>query len=234
MIAVLNELLDPIRERFSQPDMVELTKLAYPPEDKKKRGGGGGAPAEKAAPAAASKPASTAAAGAVSTEMDVSRLDIRVGKIVSVEMHPNADSMYVEKIDVGEPEPRVVVSGLVGKVEKAALENRSVLVLCNLKPANLRSIKSHAMLLAASDADGKVECLDPPAGAAVGERITVEGFAGAPDAQIKPGSSKKVGVWETVQKELLVEGGVAKYKGVPFMTSKGPVTTATLTAATIK
>lgn len=36
------------------------------------------------------------------------RLDIRVGKIVEVEMHPDADTLYVEKIDLGEGEPRTV------------------------------------------------------------------------------------------------------------------------------
>jgi len=37
-----------------------------------------------------------------------------------------------------------------------------------------------------------------------------------------------------VQPELAIVGGVAQYKGVPFMTSKGPVTVATLAAAAIK
>lgn len=48
------------------------------------------------------------------TALDVSRLEIRVGKIVKVDKHPDADSLYVEQIDLGEPTgPRTVVSGLV-------------------------------------------------------------------------------------------------------------------------
>lgn len=43
----------------------------------------------------------------------MSRLDFRVGKIVQVEKHPDADSLYLEKVDVGEANPRTVVSGLV-------------------------------------------------------------------------------------------------------------------------
>lgn len=35
-------------------------------------------------------------------EIIPSRLDIRVGKVVQVERHPNADSLYVEQIDLGE------------------------------------------------------------------------------------------------------------------------------------
>lgn len=43
----------------------------------------------------------------------MSRLDLRVGCIISAEKHPDADSLYVEKVDVGEASPRTVVSGLV-------------------------------------------------------------------------------------------------------------------------
>jgi hypothetical protein len=39
-------------------------------------------------------------------------LDIRVGRIVSCEAHPDADALYVETIDVGDAEPRTIVSGL--------------------------------------------------------------------------------------------------------------------------
>ena len=43
----------------------------------------------------------------------ISSLDIRVGRIVKCERHPDAESLYVEQIDVGETEPRTIVSGLV-------------------------------------------------------------------------------------------------------------------------
>ena len=45
--------------------------------------------------------------------IDVSKLDIRVGKIVSCDKHPEADSLYVEQIDLGEGKLRSVCSGLV-------------------------------------------------------------------------------------------------------------------------
>lgn len=40
-------------------------------------------------------------------------LDIRVGKIIKAWRHEEADSLYVEEVDVGEPEPRIICSGLV-------------------------------------------------------------------------------------------------------------------------
>lgn len=64
--------------------------------------------------------------------------------------HPDADSLYLEKIDVGEPEARTVVSGLVAYVSQEDLQDRLVLVLCNLKPQKMRGIESQAMLLCAS------------------------------------------------------------------------------------
>lgn len=46
-------------------------------------------------------------------EVSVAKLEIRVGLIRKAEKHPDADSLYVEEIDVGEEAPRTVVSGLV-------------------------------------------------------------------------------------------------------------------------
>lgn len=40
-------------------------------------------------------------------------LDIRVGLILKAWRHEEADSLYVEEVDVGEPEPRIICSGLV-------------------------------------------------------------------------------------------------------------------------
>ena len=42
----------------------------------------------------------------------VDMLDIRVGQIVSVSQHPDADALYVEEIDIGEEEPRQVMHAL--------------------------------------------------------------------------------------------------------------------------
>ncbi len=41
----------------------------------------------------------------------IPRLDMRVGLIRSAKRHPDADSLYVEEVDVGEDKPRTVISG---------------------------------------------------------------------------------------------------------------------------
>jgi tRNA-binding EMAP/Myf-like protein len=58
----------------------------------------------------------------------------------------------VESVDVGESEPRTIVSGLVDYCSTEELLNRHVIVLCNLKPKALKGVVSDGMLLCASDA----------------------------------------------------------------------------------
>ncbi len=80
-------------------------------------------------------------------------LEVRIGRIVEVSQHPEADQLYVEKVDVGEAEPRTIVSGLVKYCSLDDLRGRKVVVLCNLKPRPLRGVVSHGMLLCASNSD---------------------------------------------------------------------------------
>lgn len=52
------------------------------------------------------------------------------------------------------------------------LQNRAVVIIANLKPRNMRGIKSNGMVLCASNEEHTaVEPLTPPEGAAVGERV---------------------------------------------------------------
>uniref|UniRef100_A0AAQ6IL82 Tyrosine--tRNA ligase n=1 Tax=Anabas testudineus TaxID=64144 RepID=A0AAQ6IL82_ANATE len=160
-------------------------------------------------------------------------LDIRVGKIVSVEKHPDADSLYLEKIDVGEAEARTVVSGLVAYISQEDLQDRSVLVLCNLKPQKMRGIESQAMLLCASvEGDPRrVEPLDPPEGSSPGERVFVEGYeTGKPDERLNP----KKKVWEKLQVDLNISDEcVAQWKDKQLMTKLGQITCKTLKGGNI-
>eukprot|EP01097_Dermamoeba_algensis_P012060 TRINITY_DN963_c0_g1_i1.p1 TRINITY_DN963_c0_g1~~TRINITY_DN963_c0_g1_i1.p1 ORF type:complete len:744 (-),score=226.90 TRINITY_DN963_c0_g1_i1:66-2297(-) len=84
-------------------------------------------------------------------------LDLRVGHIHSVEDHPQADNLYVCKIDVGkdhnpkgeEGPYRQVIAGLKNFMTKEELTGKQVVVICNLKPMNLKSVKSCGMLVCA-------------------------------------------------------------------------------------
>ena len=77
-------------------------------------------------------------------------LDLRVAKISEVKEHPDADKLYVLQIDLGK-EKRQLVAGLRDYYSIEELRNKKIIVVCNLKPAKLRGIKSEGMLLAGDD-----------------------------------------------------------------------------------
>lgn len=213
----LNKLLEPIREKFSSPQMKKLAHSAYPDPSKAK-------PAAAKGPAKNSDP----------EELVPSRVDLRVGKVLRVEKHPEADTLYVEKVDVGEPEPRTVVSGLVEFVPREELQDRLVLVVCNLKPQKMRGVESQAMLLCACSMGEprQIEPLDPPTGSCPGERVFVDGYeSGQPDEELKP----KKKVFERLQADFQIsDDGVAQWKGKSFMTKLGTLTCKTLKGGSIR
>lgn len=69
---------------------------------------------------------------------------------MEVSRHPDADALYVEKIDLGEAQPRTIVSGLVNFIPIEEMKNRMVVVLCNLKATKMRGVESQGMVLCAS------------------------------------------------------------------------------------
>ncbi|XP_033016208.1 aminoacyl tRNA synthase complex-interacting multifunctional protein 1 isoform X1 [Lacerta agilis] len=166
-----------------------------------------------------------------SKPLDVSRLDFRIGCITAAKKHPDADTLYVEEVDVGETNPRTVVSGLVKHVPLEEMQNRMAIFLCNLKPVKMRGVLSQAMLMCASTPE-KVEILIPPSGVVPGDRITFEGFPGDPERELNP----KKKIWEQIQPDLHTDGQcVATYKGVPFeVRGKGVCRAATMANSGIK
>ena len=161
--------------------------------------------------------------------MDV--LDIRVGTIVDAWEHPDADKLWVESIELGEEKPRQVVSGLRAFKTKEQMVGARVCVLCNVKKGPLRDQMSEAMVMCASNAEHtKVDFLIPPEGVPNGERVTFAGFEGEPVEVLVP---KKKMFEKCAEKLATDEAGVASYDGVPFMTTKGAVTSS-LKKANIK
>jgi len=169
----------------------------------------------------------------------LSALDIRAGKILSVSEHEEADSLFIESIDVGDEEgPRTIVSGLRPYLPASELEGKDCVVLCNLKPRNMRGVKSHGMLLCASDkrteGEEKVEVLSPPAGTPVGERLCFGGFTGDLPEAFGPNKIQKKKIWEKLQPELKTDAeGGAKWQDLPMVSSVGQIKAPTLTESNI-
>ena len=100
---------------------------------------------------------------------DFLKLDLRVGRIVEVQDHPNADKLYVLKVDMGD-EVRQLVGGLKAHYTKEELLNKVIVVVANLQPKKLRGIESQGMLLAADDGQ-TVAILSPDKEVKLGARI---------------------------------------------------------------
>jgi len=177
------------------------------------------------------KQAKQAQPAADPVDINVSKLNMKVGKIVSVEKHPDADTLYVEQVDVGEEKHRQVVSGLVKSYTLEEMQGRVGVFLLNLKPAKMRGVLSEGMIMCASSPE-KVETLEVPPGAAIGDRVSCPSYPGTPDEQLNP----KKKHWEAIAKDLFVKpDGVASYKGDAFtIAGKGNCVAPTMRECIIK
>ena len=136
--------------------------------------GGGGKKEKKAAapPPAAAAPAEERSA--------LSEMDFGVGRIVEAWPHPESDKLWCEKIAFGAGEAvREIASGLRAYFTQEQMVGQRVVVVRNLKSRKLAGFASNGMVLCATTAEGKVEFVEPPEGAALGERVTFEGHSGA-------------------------------------------------------
>lgn len=85
------------------------------------------------------------------TYEEFSRLNLRVGVVVSAEKHPEADRLLVLQVDIGEASHRQVVAGLATAFAAEDLVGKRVVVVANLAPAMLRGVQSQGMILAAGE-----------------------------------------------------------------------------------
>ncbi len=84
---------------------------------------------------------------------DFAKIDMVVGKVLSCEDHPNADKLYVFKVDIGEDKPRTIISGIKKWYGLDDLVGKNVIVVKNLAPRKMRGIESEGMMLAADFKD---------------------------------------------------------------------------------
>lgn len=154
---------------------------------------------------------------------------------MEISVHPEAEHLYVSRIDVGEPQPRTVISGLGGVVPMEQLLNRSVVVVCNLKAAKMRGIESAGMVLCASTGEAaarKVEPLDPPSGACPGDRVLVQGLP-VPTAYEVLNPKKKQ--WDKIQVDLATSTSCeAQWRGQALVVDQQAVKCKSLADVPIK
>lgn len=128
-------------------------------------------------PPPSSTPGNAAAAGQpaaavnVITYDDFAKLELRVATVVECKPHPNADKLLVLQIDLG-TERRQICAGLRQHVTPESLVGKQIVVVANLAPRQMRGEVSQGMLLAASDASGKVVVVTPGEAVAAGSRVS--------------------------------------------------------------
>lgn len=83
---------------------------------------------------------------------DFSKIDLRVVEILAAEPVPKTDKLMKIQVSLGDEE-RTVVSGIAKHYKPEDLIGKHVILVANLKPAKLRGVMSHGMLLAASKGD---------------------------------------------------------------------------------
>jgi len=101
---------------------------------------------------------------------DFKKVDIIVGKILSVEKIPDTDKLLKLSVDLAEETPRQVVSGIALYFPDInVLVGKKCMFVANLETRVIRGIESHGMILAVSTEDGRFSLLEPndeiPAGA---------------------------------------------------------------------
>ena len=87
---------------------------------------------------------------------DFKKLEIKVAKVLEVNPHPSADRLYVLKIFLGNveckdeasgeivctPQIREIVAGIRPYYTPEELVGKQVVVLANLEPATIRTVKA--------------------------------------------------------------------------------------------
>lgn len=105
----------------------------------------------------------------MATIQDFMNLELKIAQIKEAKDHPNADRLFVLKIDLGDEE-RQLVAGIRSAYQAEELVGKKIVVIANLEPATIRGEESQGMLLAASGEDGAI-LLSPEKDVPLGSRV---------------------------------------------------------------
>ena len=83
---------------------------------------------------------------------DLQKIEIRIGKILSAERVEGSEKLLKLSIDLSEPTPRQILSGVAKAVtEPAELVGKFVPIVANLAPRMMMGLESNGMMLCADD-----------------------------------------------------------------------------------
>ena len=91
---------------------------------------------------------------------DFRKVDLRVGKVLRCEPVAKSEKLLKLQVEVG-TEQRQIIAGVARHYRPEDLVGKLVVVVFNLRPATMMKEESHGMVLAASDAAGKLVIVSP-------------------------------------------------------------------------
>ena len=98
--------------------------------------------------------------------------DLRVGKIVSAERVEGSEKLLKLQVDIAEPSPRQILSGIAKAYAPEDIVGKSVVIIANLEPRMMMGMESNGMLLAAHGEDGSPIIIFPEHEAPPGAKIS--------------------------------------------------------------
>ncbi len=102
---------------------------------------------------------------------DFAKVEMKVGKIVSVEDIPEARKpMYKLKVEFGGGISKQCVAGIKDRYTKEELMNKVVVAVVNLEPKSVAGVVSECMLLAAFN-ENELSLLTPEREVSVGTKV---------------------------------------------------------------
>lgn len=93
---------------------------------------------------------------------DFMKVSLRVAQITAAEAVPKSKKLLKLQLDLGQLGKRQIVSGIALHYTPESLIGKKIIVVANLKPAQLMGVESNGMLLAASSEDGSTLAIVEP------------------------------------------------------------------------
>ena len=104
---------------------------------------------------------------------DFKKVELVVGKILSVEKVEDTDKLLKLSVDLGEESPRQIVSGIALYFpDYEVLVGKKCMFVANLEPRTIRGIESNGMILAISTPDNDFSLLEPNDNIPVGTKAS--------------------------------------------------------------
>ncbi|HEX5101968.1 MAG TPA: methionine--tRNA ligase subunit beta, partial [Polyangiaceae bacterium] len=102
---------------------------------------------------------------------DFGKVDLRVARIVTAELVPEAKKLIKLTVSLGGTETRTVFAGIKSAYTPEALVGRLVVIVANLAPRKMKLGTSEGMVIAAGPGEKDIFLLSPDSGAKPGQRV---------------------------------------------------------------